>query len=907
MTALSAANRISQQQLESYLWGAATLLRGTIDAGDYKQYIFPLLFFKRVCDVFDEETSAALKESGGDQAYALFPEQHRFQVPLATHWKEVRNVTTHLGQAIQKAMRAIETSNQEKLLGIFGDAQWTNKDRLSDEMLRDLVEHFSSLNLSVANLPEDELGNGYEYLIKKFADDSGHTAAEFYTNRTVVHLMTELLEPQPGESIYDPTCGTGGMLLSAIAHLRGQGKEWRSVKLYGQERNLMTSSIARMNCFLHGSENFRIERGDTLSEPKFHAKDGLKTFDVVLANPPYSIKAWDRAAFATDPWGRNLFGVPPQGRADYAFQQHIFKSMDSKTGRCAVLWPHGVLFRQEESEIRNNLLKADLIECVIGLGPNLFYNSPMEACILVCRMQKPKARKGKILFINAVNEVTRERAQSFLTEEHIQRILTAYQGFQDENGFTKVASLAEIRKLNGNLSIPLYVTQPKAEVATAASTALELGETLAAWIESTEDVREALKAVLGEDAFPAMPEVTRIATELPSLLDRSGWLGVRFGDVVENLNETEYDPVGAGLDRFIAMEHLEPGSLHVRSWGNTSGGTTFTRRCRPGQVLFGKRRAYQRKVAVAEFEAVVSGDIYVMAPKDDRLLPELLPFICQSERFFEHAVGTSAGSLSPRTNWSSLEDFEFELPPPDQQRRLAEVLWSIDHHKKLLEGSCKIFEQFQGVDADNLLFNTNTKKVPFSKMVSDGKLSVQTGPFGTVLQASSYSKSGTPIINPVNMNKHKLEISNGPFLSDETCESLSRFRMRTGDILIGRKGDVGRAVLVTDDYDGFIVGSDIIRLRLIDSDLIPEYLYYFMLSPKTRAYVNRYASGTTMPGINEKLLGKIEIPVPDRNLQLAIINHMKEMNIILCSLMEMVQMCSNLMVLFRNRLTRQDQ
>ena len=224
-------------------------------------------------------------------------------------------------------MRAIETANPDKLYGIFGDAQWTNKDRLSDAMLRDLVEHFSTLELTVANLPEDELGQGYEYLIKKFADDSGHTAAEFYTNRTVVHLMTEMLEPQPGESIYDPTCGSGGMLLSCIAHLRRQGKEWRNVRLYGQERNLMTSSIARMNCFLHGIEDFRIERGDTLAEPKFVQGDRLMRFDVVLANPPYSIKQWDRDAFASDPWGRNLYGTPPQGRADYAFWQHILCSL----------------------------------------------------------------------------------------------------------------------------------------------------------------------------------------------------------------------------------------------------------------------------------------------------------------------------------------------------------------------------------------------------------------------------------------------------------------------------------------------------------------------------------------------------------------------------------------------------
>ena len=490
--------RITQQQLESYLWGAAVLLRGTIDAGDYKQFIFPLLFYKRLCDVFDEETVTALRESGGDQDFALFPENHRFQIPSDAHWREIRKVSRDVGRGLQQAMRAIETANPDKLFGIFGDAQWTNKDRLSDAMLRDLIEHFSTLELTVANLPEDELGQGYEYLIKKFADDSGHTAAEFYTNRTVVHLMTEMLDVQPGESVYDPTCGSGGMLLSCIAHLRNQKKEWRNVKLYGQERNLMTSSIARMNCFLHGIEDFRIERGDTLAEPKLVEGDRLQRFDVVLANPPYSIKQWNREAFAADPWGRNVFGVPPQGRADYAFQQHILQSLKPKTGRCAVLWPHGVLFRQEEAEMRRKLIEADLIECVLGLGPNLFYNSPMEACVVVCRTQKPKARRGKILFINAVNEVTRERAQSFLTDEHLQRVVRAYQDFKDEPGFTRVVPVEEIRAKEGNLSIPLYVggeTQAQTDAAAeTATTALPVA--LAAWLESSHRVRTALDSLM---------------------------------------------------------------------------------------------------------------------------------------------------------------------------------------------------------------------------------------------------------------------------------------------------------------------------------------------------------------------------------------------------------------------------
>ena len=473
--------RITQQQLESYLWGAAVLLRGTIDAGDYKQFIFPLLFYKRLCDVFDEETVTALRESGGDQDFAMFPDNHRFQIPSDAHWREIRKVSRDVGRGLQQAMRAIETANPNKLFGIFGDAQWTNKDRLTDAMLRDLIEHFSTLELTVANLPEDELGQGYEYLIKKFADDSGHTAAEFYTNRTVVHLMTEMLDVQPGESVYDPTCGSGGMLLSCITHLRRHRKEWRNVKLYGQERNLMTSSIARMNCFLHGIEDFRIERGDTLAEPKLVEGDRLQRFDVVLANPPYSIKQWNREAWTTDAWGRNFLGTPPQGRADYAFFQHILKSLDPKTGRCAILFPHGVLFRKEEAELRRKLVEADLVECVLGLGPGLFYNSPMEACVVICRASKPEERRGKVLLIDAVNEVARDRAMSTLKPEHQARIERAYAGFVHEAGFACVATREDIAAQGWSLSIPLYVKRPSAGAATGGETAPTLTEVWSAW------------------------------------------------------------------------------------------------------------------------------------------------------------------------------------------------------------------------------------------------------------------------------------------------------------------------------------------------------------------------------------------------------------------------------------------
>ncbi|OSZ79660.1 DNA methyltransferase [Chitinophagaceae bacterium IBVUCB1] len=453
---------MTQQQLEKYLWGAATYLRGHIDAGDYKQFIFPLMFFKRISDVWDEEYEQALAESDGDLDYAGFAEQHRFQIPKGAHWNDVRQVTRNVGNALQKAMRDIEKANPE-LFGIFGDAGWTNKDRLSDETLINLVEHFSQHKLDIKHVPQDELGNAYEYLIKQFADDSGHTAAEFYTNRTVVRLMTLIANPQPGETVYDPTCGSGGLLLNAALQLKAAGKEYRTLKLYGQEINLITSAIARMNMFLHGIEDFDIVRGNTLSNPGLTVDDELKTFNVILANPPYSIKSWDQKAWAADPWGRNIWGTPPQGCADYAFQQHIHKSLDRKNGRSVVLWPHGILFRDAEQDMRRNMVDADVVDCVIGLGPNLFYNSSMVSCLLICSTNKPKARKGKIMFIDAVDEVRKEKTMSYMDEPHIQKVLKAYHQFKDVDGFAKVVSKDDVLSNNGNLSVQLYVDKVKSE------------------------------------------------------------------------------------------------------------------------------------------------------------------------------------------------------------------------------------------------------------------------------------------------------------------------------------------------------------------------------------------------------------------------------------------------------------
>jgi len=450
---------MNQQQLEKYLWGAATLLRGTIDAGDYKQYIFPLLFFKRICDVHDEEFEKALKESDGDMEYAAFAEHHHFQVPEHAHWNRVRETTTNVGMALQEAMRAIEQANPNTLYGIFGDASWTNKDRLSDATLSNLIEHYSQHKLSLSNVADDKLGNAYEYLIKEFADDSGHTAAEFYTNRTVVKLMTLIMDPQPGESVYDPTCGSGGLLLNCALHLKEEGKEYRTLKLYGQEINLLTSAIARMNMFMHGIEEFSIVRGDTLANPAFLENDSLKTFNVILANPPYSIKAWDQKSFANDPYGRNLWGVPPQGCADYAFEQHIQKSLNEKNGRSICLWPQGLLDRNSEEEIRKDFLLSDRLEAVIGLGRNLFYNSGMESCLVISKTNKPQRAKGKVLFINASDLVKKEKTISYLDDDHINKIYNAYMDYRNIDGLSRVVSSDEILKNRSSLNINLYVNK----------------------------------------------------------------------------------------------------------------------------------------------------------------------------------------------------------------------------------------------------------------------------------------------------------------------------------------------------------------------------------------------------------------------------------------------------------------
>lgn len=481
-------------ELKSALWDAANTLRGSaVDRTDWKGYILPLLFFKRISDVWDEETVEAQKLYG-DADPTLFPEIHRFVVPDGCHWNDVREVSSNVGAALLHALQEIERANPETLFRVFGTADWGNKDNFTDELLKDLIEGFSDIQLGNKSVSTDALGDAYEYLIGKFADITRRNkAGEFYTPRSVVRMMVEILDPLEGESIYDPACGTGGMLLGAIEHVTRKGGDARTFygKIYGQEKNLTTSAIARMNLVLHGIEDFQIAREDTLRKPAFtdSSTSGLATFDCVIANPPFSLKEWGRDIWEKDPWARAQYGIPPESYGDYAFVQHMIASM-APTGnsRMAVVLPQGALFRKSaEGDIRQALLEKDLVEAVIGLAPNLFYGTQLAGCVVILRRKKSAERKNKVLIIDASSLFRKGRAQNYLDAEHSEQIVGWYRAFEHVEDRAKVATLEEIEKEGWTLNISRYVLPPIGEDIPPLPEAVEAFKSALAEARAAED------------------------------------------------------------------------------------------------------------------------------------------------------------------------------------------------------------------------------------------------------------------------------------------------------------------------------------------------------------------------------------------------------------------------------------
>lgn len=458
--------KTTSQKLFLHLFEACNILRGPINQDEFKSYVTPILFYKRLSDVYDEETEAALAISGGDEEFARFPENHRFIIPDSCHWKEVREQSENVGTAIVMAMNGIERANPDTLNGVFSsfdDANWTDKTKLSDERLKDLIEHMSKIKVGNHNYSADVMGDSYEFLIKKFADMSKKNAGEFYTPRSIVKLLVMLLDPKIGESVYDPACGTGGMLIEAIRYMKSDKLTYG--KIYGQEKNLATSAIARMNLFLHGAQDFVVTQGDTLRSPNYLDEGQLKTFDCVIANPPFSLKSWGADQFVSDCFGRNIWGCPTDSNGDFAWLQHMVKSMDSKQGRCAVVLPQGVLFRSgKEGEIRKQLVESDKLECIIALTGGIFYSTGVSACILLLNNKKKNSHKGQVCMIDASGIYTPQRAQNIMTQADVERVYHYYIDYEDVVEKVKVVTLDDIRKKEYTLAVNNYVEKKEQEM-----------------------------------------------------------------------------------------------------------------------------------------------------------------------------------------------------------------------------------------------------------------------------------------------------------------------------------------------------------------------------------------------------------------------------------------------------------
>lgn len=498
---LGLESTLSQQELESRLWAAANSLRGPVDPADFKAYIFPLLFFKRISDTWDAERARAVADFGGDDDLAALPENYRFQIPDSCHWRDLRRVTENVGVALQTMLQRVEQANPDSLALIFGDVAWANKEKLPEHALLNLIEAFGSLDLRPDRVGHDVLGNAYEYLLRQFADESGKKAGEFFTPREVVRLLTRILDPQPTDSVYDPAVGSGGMLVEAANEVVETGGSVRQMRFYGQEVNLTTSAIARMNLYLHDIEDARIRRGDTLRDPKFLDPAGrLERFDIVIANPPFSLKNWGADVWARDPWSRPACGVPPASYGDYAWVQHMVASMAPVTGRVGVVMPHGVLFRgAAEGAIRSCLVRHDQLEAVVGLPPNLFYSTSIPACLLIFRSMKPAERRGHVLFVDGSKRFEKSRNQNHLRSADVDAIVEAYRTGADPNAeeglVARLVPHGEIESNHWDLNISRYLQSAAGEVVDVMSALTALAEAQQELKKAEERLAERLREV----------------------------------------------------------------------------------------------------------------------------------------------------------------------------------------------------------------------------------------------------------------------------------------------------------------------------------------------------------------------------------------------------------------------------
>ena len=851
---------ITLDELKSFLWGAAVRLRGQIDAAGYKEYIFPLLFFKRISDVYDEQYNKYFEE-GGKKYADMQAEDFAIRIPEGAHWNDVRQVTENVGQQLVDAFRDIEQANPGVqadgriiggLEGIFGPKDiWTNKAKMPDHIITSLIEDFSRYTLSLATCPADEMGQAYEYLVGKFADDAGNTAQEFYTNRTVVDLMSEILQPRPGESIYDPTCGSGGMLVKCLDYLRKKGEPWQGVKVFGQEINAITSSIARMNLYLNGVEEFSVAREDTLAHPAFVDGSQLRKFDIVLANPPYSIKTWNREAFAHDRWGRNFLGTPIQARADYAFIQHILASMKKDTGRCAILLPHGVLNRDEDKEIRINHVKTDCIDTIIGLGRNLFFNSGLESFIFICSNNKATKKKGKVLFIEAEKCTHKEGKQAYLFPEDIRRIMSAYNSDEDIPGFSKYVTIEEILANDGNLNIKSYVKSIDESVHE------DDEHILSDFDISRENVSKALSDLMFvEDQY----SVDKLVGTLLNGYDRSGWGKVKLGEVASEYSKRIDNPSMSEFDYYIGSDCIGQYDFRIHKKSPAKCITSAQKLFCSGDYLLVRRSLYgsdfRERAPRADFDGVCSADILTIRENKDKIENGFLIYVLYSRALWDFIVSNSNGGLTRRIKWKQLETFEFYLPPKEIQKEIADKLWAAyelkEAYKKMIAATDEMVKS-QFIEMFSKMGTTPIKEYVLDSYPGEWGVEDTDGNGVRVIRTTNFTNTGK--LNLADIVRRNI---------DE--KKVSRKRILKYDTILERSGGtndnpVGRVVLFEED-GVFLCNNFTQVLRFKDID--PRFAFYalFYFYQTNRTAVRSMGSKTT--GIQNLNMSKyLEIGIPN--------------------------------------------
>ena len=856
---------ISLEDLKSFLWGAATRLRGQIDAAGYKEYIFPLLFFKRISDVYDEQFEGYVCEGGIEYANEQVQDL-AIRIPDGAHWRDVRECTENVGQRLVEAFIAIEQANSGEhadgrviggLEGIFGPKDgWTNKAKMPDHIITSLIEDFSRYNLSLKACPADEMGQAYEYLVGKFADDAGNTAQEFYTNRTVVDLMAEILQPRPGESIYDPTCGSGGMLVKCLDFLRKKGEPWQGVKVFGQEINALTSAIARMNLYLNGVEDFSIAKGDTLETPMFFDGSKIRSFDIVLANPPYSIKQWNRDAFMNDKWGRNMWGAPIQARADYAFIQHIISSMDKGTGRSATLLPHGVLNREEDKEIRKKHVESDTIDAIIGLGRNLFYNSGLESFIFICSNCKPKNRKGKILFIEAEKCTHKSGKQAYLFPEDINRIVEAYRSDEDIPGFSKHVSTEDILLNEGNLNIKSYVKSIDSHES------LTLEDSLDKYIEHQNILSDTLSELCFVDS--EMPKLSS-----PNLMykESNNWARVKLSDVAEEYSVRIDNPSLSEYDFYIGSDCIGQYDFRIHKRSDASTITSAQKLFKEGDYLLVRRSLYgsdfRERAPRADFDGVCSADILTIREKKGVIADGFLIYVLYQKSLWDFIVSNSNGGLTRRIKWKQLVDYEFDLPPIEEQRILADKLWAAyrlkESYKKLLTATQEMVKsQFIEMFGNQ---NTNNKQWTESLVKDEFKLSMGKTP------ARSNPKcweNGThrwiSISDMATYTRYTGDTSE--YITDYAITDSGIKAVPKGTIIMSFKLSIGRTAITSEDI---YTNEAIMAFADFDEKRFNIDFLHFLIANKNWLLVAKQAvKGQTL---NKESIGNAKIIIPPIEMQ----------------------------------------